>query len=770
MKSQNKKLLTFLLAAAFVGAAFGGVASLGAVKSSADNEAKTYAYTDVFGTSGAAVLSANETDATKLSVALPNGGSTYLKKRDLALKWYENGAAQYFTFKFALADKNFTSVSIVIETASAWATKDEMTTNTVKFTNVSGEIGVSVNDGDTYVVSDNSLNDLTLSLTEGTNYGEFGVLLNGGSIGTFTNVGANFAENTTDITPFTVKAEVPVTEGEETPVKTVVNFIELNKQSLALADGKLTDNAAPVLVVSEELNGFMLGTQYAVSAETIDVLETSLTTTVTYYQYNPTTENVAEAYTTMPSTKPYLSETVYKGTDDKMHSVFQDEGKEYLSVKYTLKDKSELSSEVELAWYANAVAEKDGVKYITMDRNEQGASYTFLTKDDVNKTQTFAETQEYKDFVAALKAETEDENGDAKLVAGENTELLIPTLKGLINDNNGYSNLKFTICYRNIEGEKTSSNLTVSKLKLTLARAGRYEFKIFAVDKAGNQMKYYLEGEEVDVTSSNVWDIEEIPSFTFDVKDTGLSVEDEGSSDRHDDEKIGGVYSPSDINILGDRASSATKEFALFKVDVSKFDGESSVPLTETMLYEIEFATIQSRAAGRLAEANGDYVNFFKKIYAECLAERLGDVTADELLACEGLFVEILPVDYRIDEEKHPDEWKKNNQYNFSESNGSFTAVEQGTYLVLGVFSDSEIASRKVAAYRVVFADDKDDYVDGEMTEWLKNNLVSVILFAVAGVMLIIIIVLLFIKPSDETLEDVEKNAAKGKKEKKSKN
>ena len=762
MKLQKKKTLTFLLAAAFMGAAIGGVASLDAVKSSAD--AKTYAYTDVFGASGSATVAANETDATKLSVSLPNGGSTYLKKRDLALKWYENGEAKYFTFKFALADKKFTSVSIVIESASAWATKDEMTTNTVKFTNASGAVSVSVNGGAEHAVADEDLDELTLALTAAENYGEFGVLLNTNPIGTFTNVGANFAENTTDITPFTVKAEVPVTEGQETPEKTVVNFIELNGQSLALTDGKLTDNAAPVLVVNEELNGFMLGTQYSVSAETIDVLETSLTTTVTYYQFNPTTENVAEAYKTMPSTKPYFSETVYKGTDDKMHSVFQDEGKEYISVKYTLKDKSDLSSDVELAWYASAVAEKDGVKYITMDRNDQGASYTFLTKDAAKKEQTFNETQEYKDFVAALEKETED------LKAGENTELLIPTLKGLIEDNNGYANLKFTICYKNVEGEKTSSNLTVSKLKLTLARAGRYEFKIFAVDKAGNQMKYYLDGEEVEVTSSNIWKIEEIPSFSFDVADTGLSIEDDGTSDRHDDEKIGGVYSPSDINVLGDQASSVAKEFALFKVDVSKFEGESSLPLTETLLYEIEFETLQARAAGRLAEANGDYTNFYKKIYAECLAERMGDVTADELLACEGLFVEILPVDSRVDEEKHPDEWKKNNQYNFSATDGSFTAVEQGTYIVLGVFSDAEIASRKVAAYRVVFAEDKDDFVEGEMTEWLKNNLVSVILFAIAGVMLIVIIVLLFIKPSDETLEDVEKKAVKGKKEKKSKN
>ena len=47
------------------------------------------------------------------------------------------------------------------------------------------------------------------------------------------------------------------------------------------------------------------------------------------------------------------------------------------------------------------------------------------------------------------------------------------------------------------------------------------------------------------------------------------------------------------------------------------------------------------------------------------------------------------------------------------------------------------------------------DVIKGE-TEWLKNNIVSVILFSVAALMLILIIILLLVKPSDETLEDVD--------------
>ncbi len=765
MKKQKKTLLSIMLAASLGAAAFGGVAALGVFDASAD--AKTYNYTDVFGASGSAALSANATDSTKLSLTLPDGGSAYLKKRDLALKWYEKAdEASYFSFEFALADKNFETISIIIESASAWATEDEMATNTVQFINTNGAVTVKVNDGEAKPVEDTALaSTLKLALAHSDNYGEFDVTLNGASIGAFENVGANFAENTTDITPFTIKAELP--EGSEE--KTVVNFVSLNKQSLALnASGQFTDNAAPVLIVNDELNGFTLGTQYAVTAEAVDVLETSLTTTITYYQYNPTTEadKIADAYVTMPTTKPYLTETVYKGTDEKAHSVFDDEGAEFLSVKYTLKDESDASSVVELAWYANAVKKIGDVTYITMDRNEEGAEYTFLTKNADN-TQTFTETQAYKDFVASLKAETEDENGDPVLVAGSETELLIPTLKGLISDNDGYSNLKFTICYRNVEGENTSSNLSASKLKLTLARAGVYEMKIFANDKAGHTMKYYLDGKEVEVSSSNIWDIEEIPTWSFEVLDKGLSIESETGSDREDTETIDSNYSISDVNVLGDGASDCSKEFMLFKVDVTKFTGTATNALTESMLSDVTYSGMQAKAEsglGAALAAGEDYLDFFKKVYLECLAEKMGGTSVDALLD-SGVFTEIQPFDSRIDEDKHESEWAKNNKYNWNATNGTFTTAEEGVYLMIGVYSDAEIASDKVSAYKVIIAEDEEDIIKGE-TEWLKNNLVSVILFGVAGVMLILIIILLFVKPSDETVEDVGTAAKKQKKNK----
>ena len=43
----------------------------------------------------------------------------------------------------------------------------------------------------------------------------------------------------------------------------------------------------------------------------------------------------------------------------------------------------------------------------------------------------------------------------------------------------------------------------------------------------------------------------------------------------------------------------------------------------------------------------------------------------------------------------------------------------------------------------------------------MKNNIASVILFSVAAVMLIAIVVLSLVKPSDETLEDLDEATEK---------
>ena len=106
-------------------------------------------------------------------------------------------------------------------------------------------------------------------------------------------------------------------------------------------------------------------------------------------------------------------------------------------------------------------------------------------------------------------------------------------------------------------------------------------------------------------------------------------------------------------------------------------------------------------------------------------------------------------------------------KYEWNPTSQSFATVEKGEYLILADFWEEEIPSQRAAAYKLVVVENEVDEIEGT-DDWWENNLLSVILFSVAGLMLIIIVILLLIKPSDETLEDVDAEAvAKTEKKKK---
>ena len=105
------------------------------------------------------------------------------------------------------------------------------------------------------------------------------------------------------------------------------------------------------------------------------------------------------------------------------------------------------------------------------------------------------------------------------------------------------------------------------------------------------------------------------------------------------------------------------------------------------------------------------------------------------------------------------DEDEGDNIYNWSATSRRFTAAEEGLYLILADYWDAELPTiDRVPAYKLVEVSEEEDTIKG-VSEWLKNNMVSIILFGVAGVLAIAVVVLLFVKPSNETLEDVDKKA-----------
>ncbi len=785
MKKKKLTALTLMLASAVVSTAFGGAILVNKAAADAD----TYTLSEVFfvtdATLGTKTIGEGENANKVTALTLKDKGSVTMK-RSLALKWYaEKGTASYFTMTFAFQTLNFKSVTLEMESTSAWATKDEKTTNTVKFTNEAGTIKVAVNGGEAKAVSIAAGQQLTLSLTESSNVdGEFGVKLTGvdGEIGKFTNIGANYAEySANEKYPLTIKAEA-ADGAEGDTANTVVLLYDINGQQFdnLTSDDKITDDAAPVLVVNENVNGFLLGTAFSLDYTVVDVLKSkSLTNTLEYYQYNPNLKAGDEKFEKYKSltTSVYFMDTVCYMKDGafvaedtegaKATTVFKEKEKEFVSIKLTTSDGAN-EGIYNLAWYANATETVEGstLDYLPVDKNTDGATYTYLQLDEENKENKLVNED---DYTAARKAFEESLAEAAKDVyAGSKSYIYFPSFKWLIGDNNGYRNLKFTISYKTPSSDSASgsSNLSYNTLKLAVPSEGKYEFKVFANDKAGNTMKYYLDGELVSVTSSNVWAIEEIPSFTFEITNKEVKIEDGSTaSSRKDTEVLNKTYTLDDIDVVG--ANSLKENYKLYKIDRSKYnDGlDADKQLKADDLYAVAYEDLKVDLT-KVGE-DKDYFKLYLTAYAQALANKIGVTAATDIEKIKNCFVEIKEYDSRITAENaSSEEWEAYNKYEWSASSQSFKTVEEGSYLILADYWEAELpSSQRAAAYKIVVVESEADVIKGE-NDWLKNNVASVVLFSIAGVMLILIIILLLIKPSDETLEDVDAAAAKAKEKK----
>lgn len=775
MKKNNKKLITLLLAGMLC-STVAGVANFSANAVASADEVK-YALESVFTAQGSTTISSesiadSEQGETTAKFSFTGKDAAVRYTNDLAFTWYKGkGEAKYLNFTFSFADTDFSHYSFAVESQSAWATEDEKVTNSVYFVN-KGEEGIFVavlNDGEEFGETTETIkvdgiaapNDVTISLAATSDDGAFSVLVNEQKVGAFENVGANWSEYKYDEDyadrMFPLLISGTASEGKDT---TSLYFKQLNGQSFDnVADGKVVDDAAPVLVVNEELNGFELGDCFSLDYQQIDVLQKTLPTeTKVYYQYNPTDEKPDYEGNTISGTGSslYFMDTVYE-KDGKETTVYRENGAEYVSVIFKLGDSAHTGdnkAEYDLSWYAADSAiqawkqtAEDGTEtttdFIKIYVSEEGADYTIIKRDETNAKNVT--TENYDARVTAYQALL-DEEAESKYL---DEYVNFPSLAWLFSDDNGYRNLKFTISYKtpSSDSPKSTSGLSYNKLRLTASEEGLYEFKIFANDLAGNPMQYYKDGELVDVTTSNVWDIEEIPSFTFKIENQGVKVKE--SSSYKVSKSLNDKYTLSDLTVLG--ATNKGSEFKLYKLaDVSNYSKYTSV----------KFSDLKEEADKRIEKAaeEGKEIDYFD-IYLTVYASLTGFEKSN--------FKELQPENKLIEETDK--EWDNtDNKFHFDASAGSFVAAEEGGYLLIANYWNKEITNQRAGAYKIVSVGSESDSVSGE-SNWLKNNLVSVILFSIAGVLLVIIIILLLVKPSNETLEDVDKKVKKEKKSKKEK-
>ncbi len=786
MKRKKITAITLMLAAAAATSVLGGLT----VSDGLDASAATYslAMESVFSATQKEDMIAEtvtEGEETKKVSAFKLGDNENAwLKRNLAYAWYEEGEAKNFNLTFAFKQLNFKSVTIKMQSSSAWATEEDKTTNEIVFSVVADGLSVKVNDEEAVSIAYTAGDKLTLELLANGNYGEMTAKLSGTEIGTFTNVGAKYATYTLNsMHPLEFEAdfgEAADLTGEEA---TTILCYSLNGQDFYLnSDTKIEDTAAPAFVVNEDIDAFLLGTAFALDYKVIDVLQDSSlpTVQVEYYQYNPTKE-VADGEDEFE--KHHKTATISTFTSHNFfHTVFQKDGattstsvydelgEEYVAIRFLVGDTAHSGNEGEnakatydLAWYldsAKTIDVKDTglrpstLKYIPINKADTGPSYRVLTKNETDKKNE--QIADYQTLINTFNNSLQDAAKD--VYAGSNSYLYLPSLNWLLEDNNGYNSLKMTISYKTETSTSASTtSVTPSTAKIPVSKEGIYEFKIFASDSAGNPMQYYQDGELVDVTASNVWAIEEIPYFTFEIDNLGLKLGSSYTSvsSRKESKVKDASYSFSDLKVVG--ATDLKEAYSLYKVN--SFEAYNGTVADGAKIMKADLAKVTYEKIAENLDLtkveNGDYFALYLKTYATLLAQETGNATPTEaqINLLVGAFERIGEKGDKVNGKEEHD------VYEWSASSQSFKTVEEGEYLILADYYEGLAPSYRAAAYKVVVVESETVTLAGE-TDWLENNKTSVILFSIAGVLLIAIIVLLMIKPSNESLDDIEAKAA----------
>ena len=708
------------------------------------------------GTGGSVGTSEAESGETSyVQISLDDGGKVHFR-RDLALKWYEaakedasdeglvgianKGQRRYFSLGFEFTELNFEEFSLKFESAEENISKDGTSTNSVIFYHEDGEVSVAVKnahahseDKDEWEPEKKIAVDvaggvkITFDETDCT-IGEFAVYVNDTYVGKITNVGGNYMEylstaSTTPRVPLTFVADK--IEGSE---RLVLLIKELNGQTFEINEnGRIEDNAPAVLVLNESIYAYNLGKRWSLTYEAIDVCDSSVTVTRRYAMLKAPDEEgvytkpVADDYSAL-TTSTYFMPTSDNGDIAQYVSIYFDLDDGTLS---DLTDEEKEARRVYLTWYAadgaikNWGEDDEEFDYILVNREQGGPSYVGITADEESK-------KNLKDGIADTLAEEYQlavNEAAEGLSAGEGAYFYLPSLRGLIeSEYTDYRNLRFSVYYRkqsHAVGSSASSatSLRYNALRFEVDEEGKYLFKVLANDASSNAMKYYYEGRLVDVNSNNIWDIDEIPSFSFEATYTGATIEDPGT------QSIGyrdSTYSISSFDIVA--LSGYETEYTLFCFDTSKLPEGTRVP--------------------SLSELTDNSKSYFKQF--------------------EQYMTEIKPYNINVTEDDE-ERWERtDNKYHWNpDSSLSFVPQETAYYFVRLVVTESRMPGYSATAYQVIEVKNAIDPLP-EPFYWLENNVTSVVLFSISAVLLIAIIVLLVVKPSEKKVEEIDLESLKG--------
>lgn len=709
---------------------------------------------NVFTTTGdASALEGESVSYLTYEMGDEDDSSSVTLRRNVALKWYsfageepsvgDAGEAHYFDLTIAFPETDFADFTVSLETTQMSMSKEGKTTNEIVFTPAeNGRVNASVN-GDPAVTVDADEIRITLSEPAGQEgYGDFTVTINGTKAGTFTNIGryyARYASSTasTPITPLTFKANV---EGEN---RATFEIRSLNGQSFKLDEnGEIRDDAAPVLVVDSEIKQLYLGTELSFDYVAIDVCSTSVTEDSYYLAYNDGTvipakdeenNDVAAAFTDgdlvgyndLGSDKRFF-ETDFGGSAENCA----------LSIAYSLTDGNDNTAYYFLEWYASADV-LDGSRHISVLRTEDvnvrpEMDFYSYTADEENGTATEITANEdaiadYQAAVTAASFTTDEDGNTVGIRVGSGAYFYVPSLRPYISDEScGYTDMSFTVYYRTTTSDTATVSGSYDELRIPVTGNNTFEFCVVPTNEAGNAMLGVFEKTVAgvttyklgEITSSNVWDAQNVATFTFSVLYTGAVVE-----------------APSDIEVGYVDVSYTLSDFEI--TAISGYETRYELYFFEAN----EGVTITGRdmiISGEQADGTNTYGSW-----------RLINEYDSSLEDTD-------------DEGDNAYEWSPN-------SSLSFVPQDIGYYKISVRVDDKTgmgyVDDNLPGAYAVISVSAQADVIPAE-TYWLRDNVVSVVFLAIAAACLIAIVVILLIRPKDKAAASVQRTRKEELKEK----
>ena len=403
------------------------------------------------------------------------------------------------------------------------------------------------------------------------------------------------------------------------------------------------------------------------------------------------------------------------------------------------------TSVVYLDWYVN-----DGYKINLADKADN-ASFIAVAKDKLGATYNY--NGAYSMTWEQLKDEYQAQVNEAakNLSAGSSSYMYLPSPEKLFADNaTPYKDMRYGIYFYH-KTQQSNTSLAYSNLSINISQPGEYVFTVYATDAASNNMYYLkaLEGDKekgkkyinidgkdyeiVEFASSEIWNMfkdedeeglaDYLPWFRFEVGYTGVTFEE--TPGLQSTAYVGTKYTSASFKING-ITGSYDVTYRLFLFDrAAYYNGEG-----KTLTYQ-EFVDNMSALYG-----DASTQKYFKEIPA------LADM------------------------EETDEEYELYKDYGWDKGSTSFTPQDNNAfYMIRAEVTDKHMVSEPVTCELGVVASVTAKSLKGE-SDWLKNNVVSVVLLSIAGAALIGIVLLLVIKPKDkgdidERFENAKKKSAK---------